>query len=523
MKTHSAIPSPEIGIIDEDAIKGLSHDGLLAMVKQQGAFISTLQCDNLYLKQELDKLKRMIFGSKSERYVPMETGQLTLPLNIPAIEATEVSQAIAKTISYTLKPKEQPQEELPKGHARLPINGSIPRIDEVIEPEGDLTNAKKIGELITEVLDYTPGKLYVRRIIRPKYVLSAEEGIVSAQLPTLPLPKSNAGPGLLAHIFISKFVDHIPYYRQIKQFERQGVIIADATISGWFMASCQLLQPLYDKLLEKVQKSNYIMADETPIPVLESDKPGATHQGYHWVYKAHDERLVCFQYRKGRGREGPKEFLEDFQGALQSDGYNAYDMFENKAGITLLACMAHARRKFDQARSDDPQRAEYALQQVQILYRTEEKARRLALTPEERKQLRGTESLPVLEGLAIWLKEQVADVLPKSAIGKALNYTLNLWPRLIRYTQSGQYEIDNNLVENSIRPIALGRKNYLFAGSHQAAQGAAMMYSFLGSCKLNNVEPLAWFTDILTCISDCKMSQLDNLLPNKWNEFNTQI
>jgi transposase len=520
MKTHNANPAPKIATHSEEAVNRLSHAELVAMVNQQGAFISTLQCDNLYLKQELDKLKRMIFGSKSERYVPIETGQLTLPLNIPALEASQTHDTIAKTISYTLGPKEQPQEGLPKGHARLPINGNIPRIDEIIEPEGDLSNAKKIGELITEVLDYTPGKLYVRRIIRPKYVLASEEGIVSAELPTLPIPKSNAGPGLLAHIFISKFVDHIPYYRQIQQFQRQGVVIADATISGWFMASCQLLQPLYDRLMGQVQKSNYIMADETPIAVLESDKPGATHQGYHWVYKAHSEKLVCFQYRKGRGREGPKEFLKDFQGALQSDGYNAYDMFENKAGITLLACMAHARRKFDQARTDDAHRAEYALQQIQLLYHIEEKARNLDLTPEERMQMRNTESLPVLESIQTWLKAQVADVLPKSAIGKAVNYTLNLWPRLVRYTQSGQYEIDNNLVENSIRPIALGRKNYLFAGSHQAAQGAAMMYSFLGSCKLNNVEPLAWFTDILTRIPDCKMSQLDNLLPNKWKDNN---
>jgi transposase len=519
MEMKAAIPSQELsntpGAIDYKAV----NEELVVRLKQQEALNAELQSDITYLRHELDKLKRMIFGSKSERFVPSINGQLTLPLDMPDVDAAPEQAKVTKTITIAPKSK-APEDEVPKGHARLPINSNIPRVDEIIEPEGDLTHAKKIGDVITEILEYTPGKLYVRRIIRPKYVLPNEEGIVTAEMPTLPIPRSNAGPGLLAHILVSKFVDHIPYYRQTQQFKRQDVTIPDSTISGWFMASCQLLEPLYDRLKDKVCHSGYLMVDETPIKVLESDKPGATHQGYHWVYKAHEEKLVCFQYRKGRGREGPKEFLEDYQGGLQSDGYNAYDMFENKAGIILLGCMAHSRRKFEQALGNDPEKAGYVLGQMQLLYKTEDHARALSLTPEERKALREAESLPVLETMETWLKEQSTLVLPKSAIGNAINYTLSRWTRLVRYLCDGRYEIDNNLVENSIRPIAVGRKNYLFAGSHQAAQGAAMMYSFLGSCKLNNVEPLAWLTDVLTRIPDFKLSQLDDLLPNKWKQIN---
>jgi transposase len=386
----------------------------------------------------------------------------------------------------------------------------------VIEPEGDLTGAKKIGEEITEILEYKPGKIYVDRFIRNKYILPEEEKIIIGNLPTLPIPRGNAGPGLLAHLIISKYVDHLPFYRQVQQFKRQDVVLAESTINDWFSAGCNLLTPLYDKLGKQVLDARYLMVDETPIPVLTKDKPRATHKGYLWVYRSPLERLVLFDYRESRSREGPKDLLQNYQGLLQTDGYEAYAIFDKQKGITLLGCMAHARRKFDEARSNDPERAEHMLKLMQKLYNVERKARDMNLTHDQRRALRQEESSPLLSQMEEWMKQQLTQTLPKSAIGKAISYTLTLWPRLIRYIDHGEAEIDNNIVENDIRPVALGRKNYLFAGSHEGARRIAMAYSFLGTCKLNNVEPFSWLKDVLTRIPDHSILQLAELLPTNF-------
>jgi transposase len=467
-----------------------------------------LRAENLYLKQELAQLKRMIFGSKSERHIGNYPGQLNLGLDAETVEQPEKE---TEQITYT-----RSKTDSKKGSAiRLALPLHLHREEHIIEPEEDTTGARKIGEVVTEVLEYTPGKFYVERYVRPKYVFPKEERIVIGELPSLPIPRGNAGPGLLAHLLISKFVDHLPFYRQVQQFKRQDIDIAESTISGWFTASCRLLEPLYEKLVNRVRGSTYLMADETPIPVQTKDKPGSTHKGYHWVYYAPLEKLVCFDYRKGRGRDGPDEFLESFRGMLQTDGYNAYNIYEKRDGITLFGCMAHARRKFENAKDNDPQRAEYVLERMRKLYMTERESKDKGLTFEQRKELRAEQSLPVLQELEKWMKEQLPDILPKSSIGQAITYTLGLWNRLTRYTQNGQVEIDNNLIENSIRPVALGRKNYLFAGSHEAAQQAAMIYSFLGTCKINNVEPLGWLKAVLERIQDHSIQKLDELLPAK--------
>lgn len=465
-----------------------------------------LQAEYEYLKQELAQLKRMIFGSKSERFTGNDPNQLSLGLDIEQAEATEI---VTEDISYTRKKSSSEKKNSP---VRLPLPSHLHRQEICIEPKEDISGAKKIGEVITEILEYTPGKFYVEKYIRPKYVTPGEK-IVIAELPSFPIPKGNAGAGVLSHLLVSKFVDHLPFYRQVQQFKRQDITIAESTISGWFTAASRLLEPLYDTLVNKVQQSNYINADETPIPVQTKDKPGATHKGYHWVYYSPPEKLVCFDYRKSRGREGPDKFLEAFKGTLQTDGYVAYDIYETKQDITLLACMAHARRKFDQAKDNDLLRANYALERIQALYQVESKAREQGLSHDQRKELREKESLPILVELQKWLTDQLPEVLPKSAIGKAITYTLGLWKRLTRYVDNGQWEIDNNMVENSIRPVALGRKNYMFAGSHEAAQQAAMMYSFLGTCKINNVEPTQWLKEALKRISDHSIRHLEELLP----------
>ena len=469
---------------------------------------SEQEAEILYLKQELAQLKRMIFGSKSERHIGGDPSQLSLGLDV---EAVTPPQKETEQITYTRNKSDDK-----KGSAiRLVLPSHLHREEHIIEPEEDITGGRKIGEVVTEVLEYTPGKFYVERYVRPKYVLPKEEKIVIGELPSFPIPRGNAGAGLLAHLLISKFVDHLPFYRQVQQFKRQDIDIAESTISGWFTASCRLLEPLYERLVTRVRGSSYLMADETPIPVQTKDKPGSTHKGYHWVYYSPLDKLVCFDYRKGRGRDGPEEFLESFRGMLQTDGYVAYDIYEKKDGITLFGCMAHARRKFEKAKENDLKRAEYVLERMQKLYMVEREAREKNMSFEQRKELRSEQSLPILNELEKWMKEQLPDILPKSSIGQAITYTLGLWNRLTRYIENGQVEIDNNLIENSIRPVALGRKNYLFAGSHEAAQQAAMIYSFLGTCKINKVEPLSWLKDVLQRIQDHSIQKLDELLPAK--------
>jgi transposase len=465
------------------------------------------EAEIMYLKQELAQLKRMIFGSKSERHIGNDPSQLNLGLDVETIEQPERE---TEQITYS---RSKPESK--KGSAiRLALPSHLHREEHIIEPAEDITGARKIGVVETEVLEYNPGTFYVEKYIRPKYVFPQEDRIVIGELPTLPIPRGNAGAGLLAHLLISKFVDHLPFYRQVQQFNRQDIDIAESTISGWFTAACRLLEPLYDRLATRVRQSSYLMVDETPIPVQTRDKPGSTHKGYHWVYYAPLEKLVCFDYRKSRGRDGPDEFLESFRGMLQSDGYDAYDIYEKKEGITLYGCMAHARRKFENSKTNDPKRAEYVLDRMRKLYIVEREAREQNLSFDQRKELRIEKSLPVLQELEKWMKEQLPEVLPKSSIGQAIKYTLRLWPRLTRYIDNGQVEIDNNLIENSIRGVALGRKNYLFAGSHEAAQHAAMIYSFLGTCKINNIEPYSWLKDTLTRIPDHSIQKLDELLPH---------
>ncbi len=461
-----------------------------------------------YLKYELDKIKKLMFGSKSERFIPVDDAQLSLDLG----QQKSVVTVTTEEISYT-----RTKDDQKKGHGRPPLPAELYREEIILEPTVDVSGAVKIGEVITEVLDYIPGKVFVKKYIRPKYAMKDDQEtvIVIANLPSLPIPRGNVSAGLLAYILVSKFVDHLPFYRQKQILKRLGIDIAESTINDWFRNGCDLLEPLYECMKQMVLNGNYLQADETPIPVLTDDKPGSTHKGYYWVYYDPIQNLIFFDYQKGRGREGPEGILKEFKGALQADGYGAYVEFGNDPDIILLACMAHARRKFDEAKKNDKTRAEYALTLIQKLYAVEEEARTLQLSHKQRKELRLEKSKPLMNEFKQWLTENIYSTLPQSAIGKAIQYTLSLWPRLERYLEEGHYEIDNNLIENSIRPVALGRKNYMFAGSHEAAQRAAMMYSFFGNCKKNGIDPLEWLTKVFTRIPEHSNQRLIELLPQK--------
>ena len=440
---------------------------------------------NATLQQELANLKRLIFGSKNERFVPAESSpsQLRLDMQADAVAACSITntQKIEYIRNTTQVIKEHP------GRTKLPEH--LERREIIIEPAEVTEYCKKLGEEITEELEYEPGKLFVNRYVRPKYVMTDNKGIIIAPMIDRPLPKAIVGPGLLAQIIIDKYVDHLPLYRQMERFKREGINIPYSTIGDWLKNGCTLIDPLYESLKKLIVQSNYLHADESPIKVLDKDKKGTTHRGYYWVYHNSIDGLVWFDYREGRGREGPVEVLKDFKGYLQTDGYAVYDFFKEEKDITVLHCMAHARRMFFEAKDNDKVIAEYALEQIGLLYNIEREAKEQQLDPGQILQLRQTEAVPVLESLGKWMKETYQKVLPKSAIGKALGYSISRWPELMLYATDGKLNIDNNPVENQVRPVAIGRKNYLFAGSHEAAKRSAMLYSLMGTCKLHGINP----------------------------------
>jgi len=473
------------------------------------------------LQQELAQLKKMIFGSKHERFIPSENNPSQLALGIEAEAVAACNIIDAKKIEYTRIKTEVKEPIAHPGRYKLPEH--LERKEIIIEPTEDVRDCKKIGEEITEELEYEPGKLFVNKYVRPKYAKPDNGGIVTAPMIERPLPKAIAGAGLLAQIVIDKYVDHLPLYRQAERFKREGINLPYSTITDWVSGACKLILPLYDALKLLIMQSDYLHADESPIKVLDKDKKGETHRGYFWVYHNSIEGLVLFDYQAGRGREGPQAMLKDFKGHLQTDGYTVYDFFKENEDVTVLHCMAHARRKFYEALANDKPRAEYALEQFGLLYAIERKAKEKALTDEQRLALRQQEAIPILQQMGKWMKEQYVTVLPKSAIGKALGYSIERWNELMIYAGDGKLNIDNNPVENSIRPVAIGRKNYLFAGSHEAAQRSAMLYSLLGTCKLHGINPFLWLRDVLNRIPAHHINKIEELLPHNWKPTNSSI
>lgn len=465
------------------------------------------------LEHELQQLKKMIYGSRHERFVPTDINPSQLSLGIQAEEIASCNIADAKKVTYIRT--NITVEQKPFVHpGRMKLPESLRREEIIIEPTADVSDCKKMGEEITEVLEYQPGELFVKKYVRVKYAKPNSAGVVIGELPVRPLEKAMAGPGLLSQIIIDKYADHLPLYRQMQRFERVGLKIPYSTITDWVSATCRLILPLYEALKTEVLQSNYLHADETPIKVLDKDKKGATHRGYYWVYQDSIKKIVFFDYQENRGREGPQGILENFSGYLQSDGYVVYDILNKKTGIELLHCMAHARRMFHDALENDQERASYALEQIQKLYIIERICKDECLNFAEIKEVRQQKSVPILAALGNWMKEQYIQTTPKSAIGKALAYSIERWQRLSLYTENGILNIDNNPVENSIRPVALGRKNYLFAGSHEAAQRSAMLYSLLGTCKMHGVEPYTWLRNTLEKTATHPINRISELLPH---------
>ena len=466
-----------------------------------------------FLQYQLDQLKRQVFGVKSERFLSMlDAGQLALPIENENPLVVEKQETIA--VDAHDRKKKKKKENHP---VRKPFPTHLLREVEKIFPAGFDENSleKPIGEEVTEILEEIPGKFYVKHIIRYKFANKETGGVVIGELPSRINEKGMFGELLQTRIIIDKYCDHLPGYRQEQRFTRAGIKIPYSTLMDVPRQVGNYLVPLYEELKKQSLDCKYLQIDETPHPVLDKETKGKTHRGYLWVYRSVEQRLVLFEYSPGRGTEWPKEILKNYKGFIQTDGYKVYNYFDRRADITSICCMAHARRYFEKALADHKSLAEYFITRLQDVYTVEREIREGNKTDEEILTLRKEKSLPILNELEKWLKENTNHP-PRSPMAQAVAYTLSRWKKLTIYIGHPFLEIDNNLVENAIRPTVLGRKNYLFSGSHESAQRAAMFYSFFGSCKMNEVNPQEWLADVLVKLPETKSSQLYTLLPNYW-------
>lgn len=505
----------------EAILDNYSKTELIALALEQKSQASTLQkkADRLegeitHLKYQIEQLKRIAYGQKRERFEKRNHPQPMLPFVMGEEQKQELAEEVVEKITYERRKKNTNHQ------GRKPLPEHLPVEEIEIYPEGDLSQMVCIGKEITEEIECEPARYYIRRFIRYKYAPKNGEGVLIGRLPSRTIDKCMAGPGLLASILVDKYVDHLPLYRQVQRFKRENIPIAPTTIEGWTKQSLDFLQILYDHLVKTTKSKGYLQADETPIKVLDKNRKGSCHQGYYWAYHSPLDKTVLFDYQPGRGKSASLNMLEDFKGYLQTDGYGVYDSIGESKDITHLNCWAHARREFDKALSNDKERAEKALSFIQFLYKVEREAREQQMTAAQRKELRLDKSLPVLNGFAKWMTEEMKNhnVLPKSPIGKAFGYSLSRWDKLSTYLYDGNLEIDNNLIENAIRPIALGRKNYLFAGSHEAARRAASIYSFFAICKKHDVNPYQWLKYVFENLMDTKVTELEKLYPQNFNK-----
>lgn len=459
------------------------------------------------------QLHRMIYGSKRERFISNDfPEQLKLALEP---QTKEVEQAVKDElesirVSY-LRKKEK------KAHpGRLALPSHLPVVETIVEPQEDTSGMVCIGQEVTDELDYTPAKLHINRTIRPKYITPEDEqGNQQQVIAPLdrPISKCIASAALLSMIFTDKFIFHLPWYRIQQRISQMGVSVPSSTFESWVKLGAEHIKPLFAVHRMYVFREIYQQIDESPIKVQDRDKPGVLHQGYMWVRYAPLSKSVLFEYYTGRSPKGPLEDMSKFNGYIQTDGYSGYTHLAERAGITHLSCWTHARRYFDKALANDRERASVVLKLIQILYAIEEMAREAKMTHEQRHELRLDKALPVINNIGSYIYNERSKVLPKSPIGVAFEYCANRWIGLQNYLKNGMLEIDSNLVENAIRPLALGRKNYLFAGNHQAAEQIAMFYSFFGTCKRVGIDPQKWLTWVINHINDTKTNQLNQLLP----------
>jgi transposase len=372
----------------------------------------------------------------------------------------------------------------------------------------------KIGEEVSEKLDYTPSHLFVRRIVRPKYVVRFEtkpDELKIAELPPEALPKSKAAPGLIADVIVAKLVDHLPLYRQEKRYSRQGIELSRSTLCGWLAETAHVLTPLYLLLKARVLAAKVVNTDDTPIPVQDATREHC-RTGRIWAYVSSGG--IVYDATEDRCRDGPLDFLKQFRGFLQCDAYAGYDeLFRTRPHVVEVGCWAHARRKFVEAEKTNAELAHEAVARIKALYAIEHEAQDKKLDAAACAALRQQKSTPLLNALKTWLDHQHIQAVPKTPIADAINYALNQWSALTVYITDGDLAIDNNAAERAIKPFAIGRKNWLFFGSDHGGQSLAKLASFTATCEQLKINPWLWLRDTLTRLPFTAADQLATLLP----------
>ena len=501
---------------------GLCHQ----IMEEQQATITGLQQRMQQLEHYVEQLLRSRYGPRSERVDPSQLQLFDAAATTAEISASKADETDAVVVKEHRR-RGGGRNKLPAHLPRETIEHDLPEAQQCCPECG--AQRQRIGCETSEQLEFVPAVLKVIEHVRWKYACrTCQEHVAVAPPADKPLEKGLPGPGLLSAIVVGKYADHLPLYRLEDVFARAGVELSRSTLCRWALQTAELLEPLYRLLVERVRSSAVIHTDDTPVPVLDPALP-KTRTARLWVYCG-DWRnpYTVYDYTISRRRDGPAEFLKEFRGQLQADAFAGYDGIYAGGQVQQVLCWAHARRKFFEARTVQPEPAHRALAYIGRLYGVERAAQELVerAVPvgesawrdwhDRRRELRQTQSRPVLAELHAWLQEAEWQVLPKSPVGRAIGYVLPRWDGLTRYCADGALAIDNNLSERMVRPVAIGRKNYLFVGSDNGGRAAAVLYSVLASAKVNQVEPFAYVRDLLMQISGNPPNDLTGLLPDHW-------